>query len=303
MRKALVTVAAIALGLSSWVGGAVAQEEGVDASFSTEIMSTLGYPNLTVNVGPDGVESPSEVPAGLHLVSLNAPAPYVAYLDIVVTPEGLSDDELVAQALAAGQQDMPQPGWTYLGGTNTASPDEPVSFIIDLQPGEYHLATSYYEPQGEEVMRLIPLTVTADAAEATPGVAEPPATVNLEETDDLQYILTPETLDAGPQLWKIENTGAEMAHHVVMVRVPDGTTAPQVVTEFNGMMAGTPPAGDSVFAQAVWVGYAALQSGGQTVWSEFDLEPATYAVVCFILDHETGRPHAADGMVTVFTVE
>ena len=45
-----------------------------------------------------------------------------------------------------------------------------------------------------------------------------------------------------------------------------------------------------------------MQSGGQTIWSEFDLDPGTYAVICFILDHETGRPHAVDGMVTVFTV-
>jgi hypothetical protein len=67
-------------------------------------------------------------------------------------------------------------------------------------------------------------------------------------------------------------------------------------------MTGTPPADDSVFAQFVFVGYAALQSGGQTTWVEFDLAPGTYAVVCYIIDPHTFRPHALDGMVTVFTV-
>jgi hypothetical protein len=88
-----------------------------------------------------------------------------------------------------------------------------------------------------------------------------------------------------------------------MVRVPDGATAPQIVTEFNALMTGTPIAGHPLFDQFIWVGYAALQSGGQTTWAEFDLKPATYAVICFILDPETGRPHAADGMVTVFDVK
>ena len=55
--------------------------------------------------------------------------------------------------------------------------------------------------------------------------------------------------------------------------------------------------------QGVWVGYAALQSGGETTWSEFDLEPATYAVICFIMDDEESMPHMMDGMVTVFEVE
>ena len=302
MRRAIITVTTIAVGLGSWVGAASAQDERVDSAFSTEVMSTLGYPEVTVDVGPDGVKAPESVEAGLHLVTLSSPEPYVAYLDIVETPEGLSEDELVAQALEAGRNDMPQAGWTYLGGTNTDNPGGSVSFIIDLEPGDYHLAASYYEPYAEsEAMSVVPFTVTEAAA--PPGAtAEPPATVNLEETDDLQYILSPETLESGPQVWKIENTGTDMAHHVVMMRVPDGATAPEIITEFNSMMAGTPPAGDSIFAQGVWVGYAALQSGGQTTWSEFDLEPATYAVICFIMDHETGRPHAADGMVTVFTV-
>lgn len=310
MRRAIVTVAAIAVGLSGLVGGTgltLAQDERIDSAFSTEIMNSLGYPEITVAVGPDGVDAPESVEAGLHLVTLTAPEPYVAYLDIVETPDGLSEDELIFQALEAGRNDMPQEGWTYLGGTNTDNPGSAVSFIIDLEPGDYHLAASYYEPYAEsEAMSVVPFTVTESAA--TPGAAsEPPSTVYLEETDDLQYIITPQSLESGPQLWKIENTGSEMAHHVVMMRVPDGTKAPAVITEFNdmmaGMMAGTPPAGDSIFMQSVGVGYAALQSGGETTWTEFDLEPATYAVICFILDHETGRPHAADGMVTVFTVE
>lgn len=49
--------------------------------------------------------------------------------------------------------------------------------------------------------------------------------------------------------------------------------------------------------------YAALQSGGTTTLQEYDYAPGTYAIACFIVDHEEGRPHVMDGMVTVFTVQ
>jgi hypothetical protein len=132
--------------------------------------------------------------------------------------------------------------------------------------------------------------------------AEPSATVILEETDELRYVVSLDPVPAGPQLWEITNTGEVHAHHVVMARVPEGTVAEDIVDEFEGLLAGTPPALDSVFAQLVFVGYAALQSGGQTTWVELDLEPGTYAVVCFVVDPQTERPHALDGMVTIFTV-
>jgi hypothetical protein len=152
-------------------------------------------------------------------------------------------------------------------------------------------------------MYLEPLTVMA--ADATPvadaALAVPHAGVVLEMTDDLEYIVTPDPIPAGPQIWEFTNTGMHSAHHVVMFRVPDGTTSDQIVTEFSAIMTGTPIAGEPLMAQFAWVGYAALQSGGQVTWAEFDLEPATYAVICFIVDPATGRPHVLDGMATVFT--
>jgi hypothetical protein len=143
-----------------------------------------------------------------------------------------------------------------------------------------------------------------DATPVADGAADAvDAGIVLEMTDDLEYIVTPDTVPAGPQIWEFSNTGMHSAHHVVMFRVPDGTTSEQIVTEFSAMMSGTPPAGEPLMAQIAWVGYAALQSGGQTTWAEFNLDPATYAVICFIIDPVTGRPHVLDGMATVFGVE
>jgi hypothetical protein len=285
----------------------LAQEPEIDSAFSDTVIRTLGYPEVTVEVGPDGVTAPAELAPGLYLVTLVAAEGLIGYVDIMQPPPGLSEEEATQIAFDAAVNDLAQSDWGYLGGTNTPNPGENASFVIDLPPGDYQWAASSYDADGSnEIMHLAPLTVTADGATplaGTPMPAEPLAPgVVLEMTDELRYIVTPDPVPAGPQIWEMANTGVHAPHHVVMVRVPDGTTSEQIVNEFTAMMSGTPPAGEPVWAQAVWVGYAALQSGGRTTWAEFDLDPATYAVACFIVDPVTGRPHILDGMVTVFTV-
>jgi hypothetical protein len=284
---------------------ASAQAE-IDPAFSDKLIRDLGYPEVTVEVGPEGVTAPAELSAGLHLITLVAEEGLIGYVDIMQPPPGLSEEEATRLALDAAANDVIQPDWVYLGGTNTPNPGENASFVIDLPPGEFQWAASSYSEGGaDEIMHLSPLTVTeASATPITDGtVAAPDAGVVLEMTDDLEYIVTPDHVTAGPQIWEFTNTGMHSAHHVVMLRVPDGTTSERIVTEFSAMMSGTPPAGEPLMAQIAWVGYAALQSGGQTTWAEFDLESATYAVICFIFDPFTARPHVIDGMATVFAVE
>ena len=315
--RRLVVMLAVVVALSGATAGpAAAQVENIDAGFSDEVIRGLGYPELPIRVGPEGIEAPATVAAGFHLVSFTAPAPYVGYLDFMPPPAGLGEEEATELALAAARDDLAQEGWVYAGGTNTFDPGETRWFVIDLAPGEYRVAASYYLPEqgSEEVMRLAPLTVTAAGTAAaspvgspaaspgaTPVAGEPPATVTLEMTDELRYVVTPDPVPAGPQVWEITNTGERAAHHVVMLRLPEGVTSEQIVAELSSLMAGTPPAGEPLLARSVGVGYAALQSGGQTTWVGFDLEPATYAVICFIIDPATGRPHVIDGMATVFT--
>lgn len=299
----------VVLVAGSLAGTAVARAQGqIEPAFSDTLIRTLGLPEIDVTVTPDGVEAPAELPAGLTAITLHAADGQIGYVDIMQPPPGLSEDEATALALAAAANDLAQPGWVYLGGTNTPGPGESATFAIDLQPGEYQWAASIYGEGGaEERMFLVPLTVSAsETASATP-VATPMSApfepgVVLEMTDGLDYIVTPDPVPSGPQIWEFANTGQHSAHHVVVFRVPDGTTSEEIIAGYAGMMAGTPPAGDSLASQLVWVGYAALQSGGQTTWAEFDLAPATYAVICFIIDPATGRPHLLDGMVTVFSV-
>ena len=302
--RTIVRVAPVLAMLAVTPGLASAQPE-IDPAFSDTLIRELGYPEVTVEVSPEGVTAPAELPAGLHLITLEAAEGLIGYVNIMQPPPGLSEEEATRLALDAAANDLIQPDWVYLGGTNTPNPGETASFVIDLQPGEFQWAASSYSEGGaDEIMHLSPLTVIA--GDATPvadtALPAPEAGVVLEMTDDLEYIVTPDPVPAGPQIWEFTNTGMNSAHHVVMVRVPEGTTSEQIVTEFSAMMSGTPIAGEPLMAQVAWVGYAALHSGGQTTWAEFDLEPATYAVICYIFDPATGRPHVIDGMATVFAV-
>jgi hypothetical protein len=294
---------------------AMASAQEIDISFSEVKLRELGFPEIEVTVGPDGVEAPDEVAAGYYLVSLHPTEEFSAYLDIMQPPPGLSEEEATDLALQAAANDLAQPDWKYLGGTNTFEVGVPVTFAIHLEPGEYMIAASYYgmEQGSEEIMTLKPLLVTGDAtpvgaiaspvSEASPVASAPVADVRLETTDDLEFIVSPDPIPAGPQLWEVTNTGTTQAHHLVMQRIPENVTGQDIVAEFQGLIAGTPPAGEPLVLQFVYVGYAALQSGGYTTWQEFDLEPGTYAITCFIIDPATGVPHLLDGMVTTFVVE
>lgn len=305
MTRVGLALFAILAFVSSSLSSVAAQPE-VDMAFSDTLIRELGYPEVSIHVTPDGVEAPATLEAGYYVFTLSTVEDYVAYVDIMLPPAGLDEATMTELALLAGSQDLVQPDWEYLGGTNSPNPGETATFALYLAEGEFQVAASYYGIDGsaEEIMFLSPLTVTAPANPAASPVATeaPPAAVMLEMTDDLEYIVNPDPVPAGPQIWEFTNTGTQLAHHVVMVRVPDGTTADDIINEFTAMMSGTPVAEPGISSQMAWVGYTALISGGYTVWSEFDLDAGTYAVLCYIIDPETQRPHLFDGMVTTFTV-
>jgi hypothetical protein len=119
----------------------------------------------------------------------------------------------------------------------------------------------------------------------------------------LSYDISQATASTAPQVWKFDNAGEERSHHIVIFRVPDGTTKDVLIAEYMELMAGIPPAADGLDSQLVWSGYGAMQSPGTTTWTEFDFTPGTYADICFIRDEEMSIPYMMDGMITRFTVE
>ena len=94
----------------------------IDPAFSDSLIRDFGYPEVTVEVGPEGVIAPTELPAELHLVTLVADEPLLGYVNIMQQPPGLSEEEATRLALDAAANDLIQPDWVYLGGATTPNP-------------------------------------------------------------------------------------------------------------------------------------------------------------------------------------
>jgi hypothetical protein len=115
----------------------------------------------------------------------------------------------------------------------------------------------------------------------------------------------PATVGAGRQVWQVSNTGAAL-HEMAIQPVPAGATKEQVIAAFGALMQGQPVPLELGWAWVDWHfdlvnGVGATSTGG-TVWAQFDLEPGTYAALCFV-PGGNGMPHLMAGMIKIFTVD
>jgi hypothetical protein len=300
-------VAALLVGVTlESAGGAVAQEgPGTDWSFSNQTLVTLGLPEISLRQMPDGtVEgAPAEIAAGRYLVSLTSVSEVSSYVNFVQIPAGISEEEATAQVLETASQDVPHEGYVY-GGGSFALENETAWFVVELTAGDWRTAISYQAGgDSEEIMQLIPLTVTAGRASppaSTPAASTIPASVQVQ-LRDVAFSGLEQPVPAGPQIWEITNAG-EQPRQVVFWRTNGPVTVEQFQQMMAGMMTGTPVPGAPTFDQFTGVAYAAILSPGKTVWLEPDLTPGTYMVVSYVFDPETGQPAFALGMVQPFTV-
>jgi hypothetical protein len=305
-RAALRSLAAAAVLSTAFVAPfslsrASAQQEQ-DVSFSNTILPTLGLPELNLEQTADGIVGvPESIEAGRYLVNYTS-TDVVGYLLFAQHPADLTPEQVLEQGRLAGSMDQQQPGWVYGGGTY-GDPGKTVQVVVELKAGDWKVINSAMPPDGnwetDEKYAATPLTVT-EASVASP-VPALDATAHVD-MPGMAYVLQEEVVPAGPQVWEFKNTG-DQAHHMVMMRTPKLVTSDDMNMLFDAFASGTPPAGDNWYMNSAWVGYTALVSPGYTVWNEFDLEPGTYLMLCYIEDIESGMPHMMMGMYTPFTVE
>ena len=299
-------VMTLLVGLALGPAGTAAAQPGpgTDWSFSNRTLAALGLPDIALRQLPDGtVEgAPAEVAAGRYLVSLTAVGEVSAYVNFVQIPAGIAEEEATAQVLETASQDVPHAGYVY-GGGSFALENDTAWFVVDLAAGAWRTAISYQAGgDGEEVMRLLPLTVTATGATppASPPAGAIPAAVTLE-LRDVAFGGLERPVPAGPQVWEITNVGAQ-PRQVVFWRTQGPMTAERFQQMMAGLMTGTPVPGAPTFDQLTGVAYAAILSPGKTLWLEPDLTPGDYLVASYVFDPETGQPAFALGMVQPFTV-
>jgi plastocyanin len=304
LRRSLIrSIAAGAmLAASLFISFDARAEQGSDPTFSNTILPTLGLPEIDIQQSLAGVAGvPESLPAGRYLVNYTS-TDAVGYLLFAQYPAETPMDQALAEAKAAGSNDQQIAGWTY-GGGSYVEPGATVQVVVELTAGAWNVVSSHMPEGGdfetEEIYEIVPFTVTeAQAATSFPAVK---ADVDVE-MNGMAFVLGSDTVSAGPNLWRFINAG-DQSHHVVMMRTPKLVTSDDMTSLFDAFASGTPPAADNWYGQSTWVGYTALLSPGFSVYNEFDLEPGTYLIICWISDIEPGMPHAMMGMWSAFTVD
>jgi len=314
MRRVVVSVAMVlVLTVTGW--SPVAAQDGTPEAegqagfgfapaFSNERLPSLGYPEMNLRETGSGIEgAPAEVAAGRYLVNVETATESPSYVDFVQVPAGLSETEAAEQLVSAARDDLAQEGWVY-GGGSYATPGFPVSFIVELAPGEWHIGATRESvpPTGGEFQEwgtLHPLTVTESAGTPASSEIETSASVELQ---DVAFGGLEGPLPAGPQIWQVTNSG-EQPRQMVLFRTPRVIQADEWMQVLSPMMGGTPSAGVPGFDELVWVGYTAILSPGQTMWIEFDFAPGAYSATSWVVDADTGAPALFLGMAQGFEVQ
>jgi hypothetical protein len=203
----------------------------------------------------------------------------------------LAGGHTLDEAFAAYKTTGKLPAWaTEFGGPNTPRPAGGESnATVVLEPGSYVMACLIPGADGvPHVMKgmVRPFTVTPSAAEARTPRAD--AVVLLE---DFAFTFS-HSLRPGKQVIEIRNVGHQ-SHELVLVKLVRGKTAHDVISSIEH---------PGVEQAGVPVGGVTPMSVGQTNWISVDLEPGSYALICFVPDAADGKPHFMHGMTKEFDV-
>jgi hypothetical protein len=265
-----------------------------------------GYPEVTISISDSGIAAPETVDAGRVAMIQENRGSEPAHMAVVRLPEDVTNAQAEADLAAAGDNLAAAiPEWlfraTFAGNPDRAAPGGEAVALVDLMPGRY-LILDPVHPTRRTYAEVVP----SDATVASRDNPTADVTVELFEMD----FTMPATVPAGRQPWQVTNTGAAL-HEIAIMPVPDGATKEQVIAAHGAALAGQPlPAdlasswpdvtgADLLNALTVVDGVGA-SSPGAIVWAQFDLEPGTYAAVCYVPSGET--THLMEGMVKVFTV-
>jgi hypothetical protein len=323
MRQLVASILALLLALG--IGASALAQDQATPQPPLGLLEGLGYQPLVVTTDGTDLTVGEEIAAGRYVLSFQNNGAMPFNLELIQLPEGMTVDEVLAgfeQAEAGNVPDFFYEDLVFNGGV-FAAPGASGMVVLDLPPGEWIFNLfGFNEETGEQVN--VPRNVTVIGV--MPELEDPQGAVEIGLVD-FDFTI-PDTISSGPQIWKVTNTG-EQPHHLILSRVPDGTTEAEVMELVEFLFAmeeapadgATPVAHDDMATPAMDGGMATpvapalsfdqvedvlevpVLSTGQTNWIELDLQPGTYVALCFIPDRETGTPHVMLGMVEVFTVE
>ena len=269
---------------------ALAQDEATpdaSAEAASSLLTGLGLPEFALTVTDDGMAFAAEAAAGTVLLNASNSSGDLASILFVQLAEGITD----ADIQAAIQPDSGIPEWLHeceVTGGADLEPGQSALVGFTLTPGDWYVVNAGDAPS------FAALTVTGEVAEVTidTGVI---VTINHHRFE------IPAQVEAGHQIWQVANEETVL-HHLILFTYPDALNEDQFLELLMASEGGATPAAGLDPALMGYVGNTGLLSQGQSNWVEFDLAPGNYQAACFISDPGSELPHAAGGMVAVFTV-
>jgi hypothetical protein len=259
----------------------------------TALAGAPGRPAVTLTITDSSLSIPATVPAGYTAITIvnNGTIPHEASFVRVNT--GVTIERLIAAAQASINSQDPADFVAFLqvaqfyGGVSGVEPGTSNQVVLNLTPGTYAVA----DTAGFQEGLFASFTVAGPPSDVAPPLAD--ATITQR---DFAFD-APATIPAGTRTLEVRNTGAQ-SHELHLAKLDPGHTLQDVLEAVQQSGPDTPPppwAHDVTSVDA--------QGPGLTQWVTLNLTPGTYAMLCFLPDVITERPHALEGMVNSFTVQ
>lgn len=215
---------------------------------------------------------------------------------LVKPKSGVTSDQFVAQLRQDGGQGPSLGMVDFAGGPNSVAPGATSVAYTDLAPGDYVLlcfdSTADGTPHFEKGM-VQKLHVTTTSA----GPAQAPASTATIGLKDFSFTF-PSGFN-GHGTYQVNNAGPQ-PHEMGLLKLNPGVTPDQVKAMILAPPGSPAPSGPPPFTP---VGGLGAIDPGMTAYVTLDLSPGTYMALCFVPDVHTHQPHAAEGMITSFTIK
>ncbi len=232
---------------------------------------------------------PDTIAPGITTLRLTNAGQAFHHLTVVKLAEGHD----LAEFTAAMSEGSGSPEWSsFLGGPNPAAAGQTIDATLDLTPGNY--AVICVIPAGDKMHFEMGMIGGFVVAGESPEVDYQAPSLTMTLNDYGFEWSEPPT--AGSHRLRVVNSGPQ-AHEVVILKLNEGATQEDVLEWMHALEQGT--AGPPPFSLN---GGVATMDPGVSNDITLNLEPGSYALMCFVPDSGDGNPHFLHGMMDVITI-
>ncbi len=249
-------------------------------------------PGLQV-VGSDyRYSNPGALSTGWNTIEFRNTGREAHHLQLVRLPDGMTQASFLAklkenEGAALASVEM-------VGGVGMLLPGQSQQVTLNLDtPGTYLELCFVPDEKGVPHLALGMVNTLQVKASAQATSAAPKADLKVKLMDFAFELPEDAIIQAGPQVWEVENAGPE-GHEMAIMRLAPGKT----LADLDAYMKN--PEGPMPM---IPVGGAQAVTQGRTSYLNVNLEAGDYVLLCFLPSPaNAGARHAALGMVRPFTV-